>query len=67
MDRYAGSMPDVWFTVLNDADAREYRAWARDNYKPWGQINSVWHPVVRDECRIIDGENKNVGKTQDND
>jgi len=30
-----------------------FRQWARENYKPGADINSMWHPVVQDECQQI--------------
>ncbi len=44
------------FRDLNEQEQQEYRKWARDNFDPSvDMINSVWHPVVRDECnKIID-------------
>ena len=33
-----------------------FRQWARDNYKPGADINSMWHPVVQDECQQINEE-----------
>jgi hypothetical protein len=41
------------FSNLSPADEAEFRKWARDNYKPFEPINGVWHPVVQDECRIM--------------
>ena len=33
-----------------------FRQWARENYKPGADINSMWHPVVQDECQQINEE-----------
>jgi hypothetical protein len=41
------------FRDLSDAEAAEFRKWARDNYIPGQPINPIWHPVVRDECSIM--------------
>ena len=38
------------FKQLTDAEMLSYRQWARDNYKPFDDINGVWHPVVQAEC-----------------
>lgn len=34
-------------------DEKEYRKWARENYKPGTKINVLWHPVVRHECEAM--------------
>jgi len=41
------------FRELNEEEVKDFRQWARDNYVPYSEINSVWHPIVRDECEII--------------
>ena len=41
------------FRELSTDEEQSFRQWARDNYKPFTDINGVWHPVVQDECRII--------------
>jgi hypothetical protein len=38
------------FRELTAEEEAEFRKWARDNYKPFQQINGVWHHVVQDEC-----------------
>tara|TARA_R100000742_G_C4239768_1_gene59672 strand:- start:216 stop:455 length:240 start_codon:yes stop_codon:yes gene_type:complete len=39
-----------FFKDLDPKEEEEYRQWARDNYTIGDTINSVWHPVVVDEC-----------------
>tara|TARA_Y100001951_G_scaffold31361_1_gene24535 strand:- start:17 stop:613 length:597 start_codon:yes stop_codon:yes gene_type:complete len=39
------------FRDLNEAEEKEFRQWARDNYKAGDPIDTVWHPVVQDECK----------------
>ena len=39
----------------------EYRTWARENYIPFTEIKSVWHPVVQSECIRINEEQTNNG------
>ena len=41
------------FRDLAPDEEQSFRQWARDNYKPFTNINGVWHPVIQDECRII--------------
>jgi alpha-ketoglutarate-dependent taurine dioxygenase len=44
------------FNLLNEVEDHSYRAFARENYEPLTPIPEIWHPVVRDECRIINEE-----------
>jgi hypothetical protein len=46
-------MNDWFFRKLTDEEIKEYRQWARENWKPGMEIKEVWHPVVRDEIRIM--------------
>ncbi len=42
------------FKELNDKKEKEYRQWARDNFKPGMGIDyTLWHPIVVKECRKI--------------
>lgn len=34
----------------------EFRTWARENYIPLSPVPSIWHDVVRDECRRMNAE-----------
>ena len=38
------------FRSLTESEEREFRQWARDNYKKFHPIEGIWHPVVQDEC-----------------
>lgn len=44
------------FRDLSDEEAKEFRMWTRNNYKRGEVINPVWHPVVQDECKIMNDE-----------
>jgi len=44
------------FRELNSEEELQFRAWARENYEPHGTISETWHPIVQDECRIINQE-----------
>ena len=46
-------LPENFFRDLDDAEEKEFRQWARDNYQPGQAVSSIWHPVVRDECNRI--------------
>lgn len=48
--------PDVMFRVLSPEDEAGFRGWARNFYRPGTTINPLWHPVVRDECEVMDAE-----------
>lgn len=45
---------------LNTEEEIDFRQWARDNYRgfnsPNGEINSVWHPIVKEECERMRNE-----------
>jgi len=41
------------FRTLDEAEEKEFRQWARDNYKTGENIQLIWHPVVQDECEKI--------------
>jgi hypothetical protein len=38
------------FRTLTKKEEKVMRRWARDNYKTFGPISGLWHPVVQDEC-----------------
>jgi hypothetical protein len=38
--------------LTTEEDAR-FRAHTRGTYTPLSEIAGTWHPVVQDECRII--------------
>lgn len=44
------------FRDLDETEERAFRQWARDNYTPFSPISGVWHPVIQDECRLINEE-----------
>lgn len=50
------ALPDSFFRVLGPEEEQEFRQWARDNHNPGDEVDEVWHPVVRDECKKIDEE-----------
>lgn len=50
------------FRELSQEEAVKFRAWARENYEPLSRISDMWHPVVREECLLI---NKEVEKEID--
>ena len=41
------------FRPLTPAEEQVFRQWARDNYAPYSAIEGTWHPVVQDECRLL--------------
>jgi len=50
------AMPDSCYRELDENEEKEFRKWARDNYISGDPVKAVWHPVVRNECSIIDNE-----------
>lgn len=41
------------FKSLDVDEVADYKKWARDNYVVGTEINSVWHPVIQAECRLM--------------
>ncbi|GEM_PF-5318409 len=59
------------FRQLTETEKTKFRQWARANYVPHTEINSVWHPVVQSECHRINEEikfqaDKTVSKIPEN-
>ena len=44
------------FKELSEQERKDFKQWARDNYRPGGEINEVWHPVIQRECARMDRE-----------
>lgn len=49
-------MDKSFFKVLSSDEEKEFRNWARINFTPGDDIQSIWHPVLRDECFKIEME-----------
>ena len=47
---------DPLFRILSKEEIKQWREDCRKSYKTGDPVNSVWHPVYRDECRIINEE-----------
>jgi hypothetical protein len=41
------------FKRLTAEEEADFRDWARHIYTPLSEIDGTWHPVVQDECRLI--------------
>lgn len=41
------------FRKLNEEEKKDFRQWARKNYVANTEIKSIWHPIVKKECQII--------------
>lgn len=44
------------FRDLDQQETASFRQWARDNYEPFSPINGCWHPIIQDECRVMNEE-----------
>ena len=44
------------FRALTPAEEERFRSWARNTYEPGSPILGVWHPVVQEECALINRE-----------
>ncbi|MBI3863943.1 MAG: hypothetical protein HY290_18825 [Planctomycetia bacterium] len=56
--------------ILTDVDFIEeirLRRWARENYKPAGERDESWHPVVLDEMQAKDTESHGADLVLHND
>jgi hypothetical protein len=52
---------DNMFRKLTKQEAEEFKSWARKNYQPGTPISRVWHPVVRQECEVMNEEARENG------
>lgn len=52
------------FRFLTPEEEKQFRISARENYEPFTEISSVWHPVYCDECAKINLEQHNAGNTK---
>jgi len=55
------------FKLLDEEQIAKYRQWARDNYKPFSDINGTWHPVVQITCVDINIEHATFTKENDDE
>ena len=46
------------YKCLNPQEEQEFRQWAKDNFDPNTPANPVWHPVIRDEWKKLQGANQ---------
>ena len=46
---------------LEEDEMSVFKQWARDNYTAGESIKLIWHPVIVEECILI---NKQKGKTK---
>ncbi len=44
------------FKELDSEEEVAFKQWARENYKPFGDIKGSWHPAVVAECAKINQE-----------
>ena len=44
------------FRDLSLKEISEFKKWARENYKAGDVISEVWHPVIKEECCLINKE-----------
>ena len=56
-DRKTGRFESL-FRDLNTEEEQQFRSWARDNWTPGMEINNFWHPVIRDEIRVMQRESR---------
>ena len=44
------------FRELTPQEAADFRLWARRNYKPFTEIQGIWHPVIQEEAAAMNRE-----------
>lgn len=49
---------DPMFRDLDANEVLDFKGWARENYIPGSTIHSIWHPVVRAECELMNKESE---------
>ena len=47
------------FRELNETEEKEFKKWARENYTIGTEINTAFHPVIQEECELMNTEFKN--------
>jgi hypothetical protein len=40
----------MMFRELSSEEEKQFRTWARSNYKLGESISGIWHPIVQAEC-----------------
>tara|TARA_R110000823_G_scaffold242791_1_gene367213 strand:+ start:626 stop:793 length:168 start_codon:yes stop_codon:yes gene_type:complete len=46
---------NIW-RELNKEEEKDFKKWARENYKIGEQVNEAYHPVVQQECDLMNRE-----------
>ena len=57
--RVQGRGPERRYNMFRELSAEEeapFRQWARDNYEVFSPINGTYHPVVQNECTLMNKE-----------
>jgi hypothetical protein len=49
-------MKDSFFKKLTVSEEKQFRQWARDNWKFDDDVPKIWHPIVKDEIKKIKEE-----------
>jgi hypothetical protein len=49
------------FKDLTKEEEQAFRLWAQENYQPFEQISSFWHPIVQEECQRINERSQTFG------
>jgi hypothetical protein len=46
----------TFFRKLTPQEEADFRLWAKNNYNTFEEINSLWHPVIQQECASMNVE-----------
>jgi len=59
------TIPAYIYRQLSPAEEKEFREWARKNWKPGKESSGAWHPVVVDEWTKLAWEYRQANIKQD--
>ena len=51
-------MEDILFRDLDAQEVEEFKQWAREYYSVGDDVSELWHPIVREECRLMNEEDR---------
>lgn len=53
------------FRTLTPEEEAEFRKWARENYVPHSPVNPLWHPIIQEECMLMNASEEEPEPTID--
>jgi hypothetical protein len=49
---------DILFRSLTDEEEADFRQWARTKYERGTKVSALWHPICRDEIKVMQMEDE---------